>query len=48
MSMEQYYVCMFCKKCFDQKEDREKKDDQTGFCPICGSEMKIVQYFIWR
>lgn len=48
MNMEKYYICMSCKKGFEKKREQEKKDDQTGFCPNCGREMKIVQYFVWR
>ena len=48
MSMEKYFVCMSCKKGFDQRQDKDKKDDKTGFCPNCGKEMKIVECLIWR
>ena len=45
---DRYYVCMFCKKGFDRKQDKEDKDGKTGFCPKCGREMKTVLYFVWR
>ena len=48
MSKEQYYVCMSCKKGFEKKQDKEKKDNTAGICPNCGREMRIVQYSIWR
>lgn len=48
MSTDRYYVCMSCKKGFDKKQDKEKKREGGGFCPVCGREMKIVQYSVWR
>ena len=48
MSVGKYYVCLSCKKSFDRKPDQGENDDQKGFCPHCGREMKVVQYTVWR
>lgn len=43
-----YFVCQVCRKSYENREKEGRMKEKKEICPVCGREMREVQFFLWK
>jgi len=43
-----YFVCPVCRISYEKKRKEQRAGMKEEICPVCGREMRAVQFRLWK